>query len=234
MFASPAPAAPARPSHTLLALGAIVAIGAASNLGGCVGYNVYPPMEGQSGFTNPNSDPFPPVMTNAMQWVVLRYPPHAEAEWNAPAAGNVGTNAFAVNLPKGMDQSVARRIVKNIGNGAEPLVAGNETLPIYSISRVWVQGDDAKVDIVRPVVGMTGADGKPLTQGITVRLRGGLKPWTVTSHRLWSYNSMPQPALNFLPDDSPAAPQMRPATPAEPATLDIPTPGPTASQPTGE
>ena len=46
-------------------------------LSGCVGYNVYPPMEGERGFTNVNSDPFPPVITEALRWTILRYPPNA-------------------------------------------------------------------------------------------------------------------------------------------------------------
>ena len=34
---------------------------------------------------------------------------------------------------------------------------------------------------------------------ITVRLRGGLAPWHVTSHNVWSFNSLPTPPLNYMP-----------------------------------
>jgi hypothetical protein len=83
---------------------AAAAVAGAVSLGmsGCVGYNVYPPMEGQRGFTNVNSDPFPPVITESLKWTILRYPPNSHAEWNQPAAGNVGVTAYAVNLPVGM------------------------------------------------------------------------------------------------------------------------------------
>ena len=176
----------------------------AASLSGCVGYNVYPPMEGERGFTNVNSDPFPPVITESLRWVVLRYPPNSSAEWNQPAAGNVGVTPFAVNLPQGMNRELAERIVKNLGDGAEPMLAGNEKLPIYHVSRVSVSGDDAKVDIIRPVVDVayTG-QGKEVTQAITLRLRGGMQPWHVTSHREWSFNSLQPPALSYLQGESP-------------------------------
>ena len=195
----------------------------AATLSGCVGYNVYPPMEGEHGFSNVNSDPFPQIVTASLQWVVLRYPPNEHAEWKEPAAGNVGITPFAVNLPQGMNRELSERIAKNIGMGAVSMVPGNEKLPTYSISRVWVQGDEAKVDIVRPVTNVAfDQQGTPVTQGITVRLRGGMEQWHVTSHRLWSYNSLQAPPINFIPgsDYGPiTAPQKTaPAAPVAPST----------------
>lgn len=190
--------------------GACVAL----SLSGCVGYNVYPPMEGEKGFTNVNSDPFPPVITQSLKWVVLRYPPSADAEMRQPAAGNVGVENYAVNLPRGLSPLIATSIVKQLGAGAQPMVPGNEHLPTYHISRIQVTGDDAKVDIVRPVVGLAFSDeGKAATQGVTVRLRGGLKQWTVTSHRLWSFNSLQPPALNYIVGTTPGDEWNRPAQP---------------------
>jgi hypothetical protein len=184
-------------------VGCAAAIAVAGVLPGCVGYNVYPPMEGERGFTNVNSDPFPPVITEALKWTVVRYPPNAHAEWNQPAAGNVGVTPFAVNLPVGMNRDLAERIVKNIGQGAEPMLPGNEKLPIYHVVRIAVNGDDAKVDLVRPVVDVayTG-QGKEVTQGLTLRLRGGLAAWHVTSHREWAFNTLQPPALNYLQGES--------------------------------
>lgn len=186
----------------------------ACGLGGCVGYNVYPPMEGEKGFTNVNSDPFPPVITEALKWTILRYPPNARAEWSQPAAGNVGVTAYAVNLPLGMNRAIALRIVKNVGTGAEPMLPGNEKLPIYHVARIQINGDDAKVDLVRPVVNVayTG-QGKEVTQGLTLRLRGGLAAWHVTSHREWAFNTLQPPALNYLQGES--VPQSAPATGGE-------------------
>lgn len=194
---------------------AIVGVG---TLSGCVGYAVYPPMEGERGFSNVNSDPFPPVMTEALRWTALRYPPNEHAEWHQPAKGNVGTSTFAVNLPPGMNREIGERIAKNIGMGAQPMLPGNEQLPVYHISRVWVQGDEAKVDVIRPVSNVAfDAQGSPVTQGITIRLRGGMEPWHVTSHRLWSYNALETPALAYLPGSQmeAAAPQAQPSRAVE-------------------
>jgi hypothetical protein len=64
-----------------------------------------------------------------------------------------------------------------------------------------VSGDEAKVDVIRPIKGLNaGPEGRPITQPITVRLRGGLKPWHVTSHNVWSFNSLPTPPLYYMPD----------------------------------
>lgn len=190
-------------SHTTLSTRTAVSVLAlaagAMLLSGCVGYNVYPPMEGERGFTNVNSDPFPPLMTESLRWVVLRYPPNEHAEWNQPAAGNVGVTPFAINLPRGVNRQINERIVTNVGLGAQPMIPGNESLPIYHVARVWVKGDEAKVDIVRPVPNVAfDAQGNPVTQGMTLNLRGGMQYWRVTSHRLWSYGSMQAPALNYM------------------------------------
>ncbi len=185
-------------------------------MSGCVGYNVYPPMEGEKGFTNVNSDPFPPLITESLRWTILRYPPNAQAEWSQPAAGNVGVTAYAVNLPLGMNRAIAERIVKSVGEGAQPMLPGNEKLPMYHVARVQVNGDDAKVDLVRPVVNVayTGR-GKEVTQGLTLRLRGGLAPWHVTSHREWAFNTLQPPALNYLQGESVPQGQGAPAAGGE-------------------
>jgi hypothetical protein len=176
----------------------LVALGLAlATLSGChVGYNVYPPMEGERGFTNVNSDPFPTVMTESLRWVVLRYPPNANAEWRQPAEGNVGISPFIINLPAGLRPAIADKIVENVGSGALPVTQGNENLPTYHIARVWISGDEAKVDVIRPVFGLT-PDDKPLSQALTLRLRGGVAQWHVTSHRQWAFNALQAPALNY-------------------------------------
>lgn len=167
---------------------------------GCVGYNVYPPEPGDRGFTNPNDDPFPQVITGALQWAAVRYPPNASTEFSVAAPAGPEQD-FALNLPSGMSALLAERIANNVGYGAQPLYPGNDTLPIYHVARVWISGDEAKVDVVRPVrtLLMGGPGGtQEVTQGITVRLRGGVQQWRVTSHRVWSINALPAPALNFV------------------------------------
>jgi hypothetical protein len=198
-------------SRTFARVALLGVVGLAA-MGGCVGHNIYPPEPGERGFTNVNSDPFPPIMTEALKWVALRYPPNEHAEWNQPAAGNVGVTPFAVNLPRGLNAAISNRIVANIGMGALPMTPENQGLPTYHVSRIWVQGDDARVDIVRPVLNVAfDASGTPVTQGVTLRLRGGVGAWRVTSHRLWSFNSLQPPALNYVPGTMPA--EAAPAAP---------------------
>lgn len=193
----------------------LVAAASLAALGGCVGYNVYPPQRGIAGFHNPNSDPFPPIMTESVRWVISRYPAVTPAEWSPPLGVPPEGSRFAVNLPVGVNRLVYRRVVERIGFGAVPMEPGNEHLPTYHVARVWVAGDDAKVDIVRPVPGMPpAADGRPVTQGITVRLRGGLQPWRVTSHRVWALNALETPPLNYVPEEG--APTPRPPRPEDP------------------
>jgi hypothetical protein len=189
-----------------LVAGATV-LAALGSMTGCVGYNSYPKEQGVRGFNNPNSDPIPPIMTEAVRWAITRYPAVTPAEWSPPLGVPPEGSKFAVNLPVGVNRLVYLRVVDRIGFGAVPMEPGNERLPTYHISRIWVSGDEAKVDIVRPVPGMPAtANGTPATQGITVRLRGGLNPWHVTSHRVWALNALPVPALNFVPEEGAETP----------------------------
>lgn len=202
---------------------AILACTLVATLPACVGYNVYPPEPGDRGFTNPNDDPFPPVITGALQWAVVRYPPNASTEFSVAAPAGPEQD-FALNLPAGMSAILAERVAKNVGYGAKPLYPGNQELPVYHVARVWVSGDEAKVDVVRPVRGlpMGGPQGvKDVTQGITIRLRGGLQQWRVTSHRVWSMNAMATPALNFVSADPVPASTTPSADPASSSETDM-------------
>ncbi len=195
------------PAIVPLALCAMCALA----LPGCVGHNVINPVaEGERGFSNPNSDPIPPLMIESLRWVATRYPPEEAAEWTTGGAPLPDSGAgipgprFAINLPQGVNANVYKRVAELVGFGAVPMQEGNESLPTYHIARVWVQGDEAKVDVIRPIKGMAtaveGGGSRPMTQPITVRLRGGLKPWHVTSHNVWSFNSLPVPPLYYMPE----------------------------------
>lgn len=175
-------------------------------LSGCVGHNVINPVaDGERGFSNPNSDPIPPLMIESIRWVVTRYPPEESAEWSAGGAPLPDSGAgipgprFAINLPEGVNALVYQRVADLVGFGAVPMQEGNESLPTYHIARIWVQGDEARIDVIRPIRGLNaGPESRPITQPITVRLRGGLQPWHVTSHNVWSFNSLPTPPLNYM------------------------------------
>lgn len=170
---------------------------------GCVGYATYPPMEGLRGFKNPNSDPLPRLMIESVSWVSTRYPPTAAQEWMAPPSVNAGEGAkFVVNLPAGVNRELYKSIAAKISPNCQPMEPGLESLPTYHVSRIWVEGDEAKVDVIRPVPGMKGntKDSAQITQGITVRLRGGMQAWHVTSHNVWTIGAMPVPPINYVPE----------------------------------
>jgi hypothetical protein len=170
---------------------------------GCVGYAVYPPEEGMKGFKNPNSDPIPTLMTEAVKYVSSRYPSTSQEEWHAAPSIIPGeAPKFVVNLPSGVNQSVYRSVVKNISPTALPMEPGLEGLPTYHVARVYVQGDEAKVDVIRPVPALGGnaSEARQITQGVTVRLRGGFGPWHVTSHNVWTLGAMPVPPINYVPE----------------------------------
>lgn len=233
----------------------VAMIGTVLLAGGCVGYNVYPPEQGTGGFSNPNSPPVYQLMTEALKWAVRKYPPGeqtpptasevaipaSEAE-AAMAPGKDGEPArVAISLFSDMKPDVYRSAVREIGQGAAPLTPETEHLPRYSVSRVWVCGDEAKVDVFKPVVGMGTDNGVALSQPITVNLRGGVKYWRVTSYRVWSIGTFPAPAPEYLagsvaPPEPEPAPALPPPVPADsvPATSGSGGGGQGGSEPQGE
>ncbi len=201
------------------AVSSVAAALVCAGLGGCVAYNTYPKVEGYPAFSNPNDTAVQDLMTVALTWVIQRYPPTESAGQGAPAvgveeppggeAGGEGKTAgapvparLAINLPPGMRHNVYQLIVKRVGQGAVPLTPETENLPTYHVVRVWAGGDEAKVDIVRPVLSLgTGPDGKPVYQALTVKMRGGLQYWRVTSHRVWSIGAVSAPPPNYVPQE---------------------------------
>lgn len=188
----------------------VVAVLAAAWAGlgsGCVGYHVYPPEEGLRGITNPNSSPVPELATEALKWTVTRYPPSGGYEWTrTPAELPESDNKFVINLPSGFSPMIYRSVARNVSPNALPMEPGLESLPTYHVARVYVQGDDAKVDVIRPVPGLPGNEPSQggygqgaITQGITLRLRGGVGPWRVTSHTTWTPGALQVPPINYVP-----------------------------------
>ncbi len=173
---------------------------------GCVGYATYPPMEGLRGFKNPNSDPLPALMKESVKWVSTRYPPTAAQEWSAPPRITPGEDPkFVVNLPAGVNRAIYLAVARDVGPSCLPMEPGLENLPTYHVAQMWVQGDEAKVDIIRPVPGVGGGNSpsdptRQITQGITVRLRGGMQRWHVTSHNVWTIGARPVPPINYVPE----------------------------------
>lgn len=173
----------------LLAL-AIVSAGLC--LSGCVGYDSYPPVAGDTARNNPNSPPLDEIMIAGMQWLITRYPPVGHE-------GNV-----AINLPRGVRPEHYVRIVQTIGGRAVPLCESNANLPVYHVKSIRVRAGTAQIDVLRPALeaGPTPA-GTPVSQGFTLDLRGGWEEWRVTRWREWSVGTIEAPPLNPVPEPLP-------------------------------
>jgi hypothetical protein len=166
-----------------VALAGMVAFGLVF-LGGCAGYNTWPPSPGSSGIANPNARPADQVMLASLQYVVARYPVE-------------GDQHYVVNLPKGLNPRLYKWIVDRVGEGAEPLTIDNKDLPIFHLKQFKIRGSDAEVLILRPVTEAgTGPEG-PAYQPITVMLHGGLDGWRVVHRREWAVGLEDPPVKNF-------------------------------------
>jgi hypothetical protein len=220
---SPIPTTPSR----LLALAALAPV----FLAGCVGYSGHPEPKpvGDPTLSNPNVVSSKDVAATALEWVIKRYPPTGEdgrltmwMEFDEPKTNPDGTVTprLAVNIgDPAVRQSTYDEFVRRAGRGAVPLTPENESaLPIYHVGRVWVEGDMATVDIFRPVVPWPeGPASQRAYQAITVRLRGGMKPWNVVAHRVWGIGTTPVPKLVYYPAGDEAVPEGTPETAPGPA-----------------
>lgn len=168
---------------------------------GCVGYHAYPPIEGYPALSNPNQVNVQTVTVTAMKWVLPRYAPDGTVIWDLPHNPEAQDMAFSVNMPVGVKREVYLRSVGQMSPNARPLTPETADLPTYHIVRVWIAGDEAKVDLIRPLPDIgASADGSVPTQGLTVNLRGGFKPWHVTAHKRWAVGAMEMPQAYYLPE----------------------------------
>lgn len=172
-----------------------------AGLSGCVGYSSYPYVEGSRlASTDPNLYSSREVITVALGWVMTKFPP----EGRLPAGVGEEPRAI-VSLVPGLRKSMYERIIQRVSDNTNMRVAAitpdNEAsgLPVYRVGRVWLRHGDAKVDIYRPVLGMTMPDGSAVYQCVTVILSGGFQPWLVKATHTREPGLLPAPELNYLP-----------------------------------
>lgn len=178
-------------------LGVVTAVLLCGSLAGCVSWASYPAQPGEAAVKNPNDPTILNVIHTSMTWVISKYPPTAGPEHRIEAPPH------AVNLPPGIRARIYQGLVDRIGNGAVPLSQESKDLPIYHVAQVRIRGDEAAVDILRPVVELgQSPEGGPVYQEIRVNLRGGMQPWRVMSHREWTPGVVARmPDLHYI--DSP-------------------------------
>ncbi len=228
------------PARLTLAATLTLSLALVGALTACVGYSGHSgPKEVEDPFNNPNVVSSKDVAATALEWVIKRYPPTGEdgrltmwrefEEADTDAAGNA-VPRLAINLGhEGVRQSTYDEFCRRAGRGAVPLTPETESLPIYHVGRVWVEGDMATVDIFRPVVPWPdGSANLRAYQAITVRLRGGMKPWGVVAHRVWGIGATTVPGLVYYngraaptePDSSDSEPESAPPPASTPEKFD--------------
>ena len=183
-------------------------LGAAALLaGGCMGYSNYPAVDSSYGLTeNPNGPSAEGAMVTAVRWVADRYPPgESDRIYGVPESGGLGTPeySFVINGPIGLRKATYERMARRIGPNVLPITPelAEGDLPIFHISRVWVRGQSATVDVLRPATQISpGDDGQPVYQMVTVYLSGGLRPWKVDYGRVWEPGVERVPPYYFLPE----------------------------------
>lgn len=156
----------------LISLGVGVSV-----LGGCVVNATYPPRAGESATSNVNIAPSPSAMEQGLRSALERHPVEGP---------------FVLNLPRGMEQRVAERIAGAVAPERAVLpdeaMLGGTDLPVVHVSRVWIRGDQAEVDVLLPIEGVW--------QAVTVRMRGGTaRGYRVEGVREWPPGMIEAPEL---------------------------------------
>src|SRR5688572_5312981 len=176
---------------TGLALSGVIGAGV-GGMGGCVGATANPSLNTrETVFNNPNAPSTWDTASTAMRWVVRRYPPQGAdgrlvgwEDLDIPAGGKTykrdgveltAPARFIINMPVGTRRTVYDRVVDAVGLGAvgptqenAPDAGAGAAIPIYHVMRVHVMGDEARVEILRPISTPAEAGGKALYQAVNV------------------------------------------------------------------
>lgn len=180
-------------------LGLLSLAGAALGLSACAGYETYPDVPTNNfSMSDPNTTSMPPCMAAALQWVVMKYPPGGQAPEEL-AMGDAQPRPFTINLPPASTWKTCKRVADDVGMGCRPLTADSTELPVLHVTYVRVRGDEAVVNIIRPVSSLgTTPGGEPVPQEIKVQLRGGINPWHVIAWREWQVGTAEIPELHIV------------------------------------
>lgn len=159
---------------------ALVALVAGCALSGCsAGYSSYPKVEGAA-FADPNTTTVQKVIIASVDYMQSRRPIEGD---------------FALNLPVGMLPERMDALVSLVEDDrAKVLTKAWADLPRMHITRVWIRGARAEVDVLRPVEGVPQMDGRGVHESYTLRLRGGFGGWRVEDARRRSIGSSEPPA----------------------------------------
>ncbi len=176
---------------------------------GCVGYGNYPPVKGDLAGHDTNSATMVEVMAASLNWTARRY---------------AVDGAWAVSFPEPTTRERARQILDRVDDpDVSLLTEKTQNLPVYAIGRIIVRGSEAEVDLHRSVIAMgPGPDGVYPHQAVTLRLRGGLRPWRVASSQAWTIGTVDTPELNIYGEGAPPIEQTAASPEPEPAEITDP------------
>ena len=134
------------------------------------------------------SHPVHTLAAVSVGWAVENYPP--------PDDG--GEAWFAINLPRGLTREQYIGVATRIGERAAPITPEIEYLPTYHVGWVWMRGDNARVDVFRPVYALTMGD-EPVYQAITLYLHRRWASWRVERTQPWEPGVVELPPVYYLP-----------------------------------
>jgi hypothetical protein len=175
----------------------LVLLTALAFAGGCVSYATYPAVPKNTALNDPNVPAMEEVMMTGLRFVATKYPPGGRPDPTQPAPA-ITEPRFALNLPQGVKPRVHERVAAAVGNGAAPLTPETSHLPIYHVTYLRVRGDEAQLNVVRELTELPRTPtGQPVMQEIKLHLRGGLRPWAVTTTREWDPGLLDLPQLNY-------------------------------------
>ncbi|MAY73676.1 MAG: hypothetical protein CMJ31_02950 [Phycisphaerae bacterium] len=173
-------------NQTIVAAASGICLITAVIAGGCVGYGTYPRSNEVLPTTAVNSEAGEEITVAAIEWMLDRdevVPP------------------VVVSLPEIVKPYRAHRISDKIGRQMILPIEGKPLggYPIYHIGRLAIRGDEAEIDVYRPVFQTEGAD--PVYQVITLDMKGGLKPWRVERTRPWALGAFDPPPVYTVVDE---------------------------------
>lgn len=128
------------------------------------------------------------LLAESIGWAVEHYPPPA----------GEGDGWFAINLPRGLTREQYIGVAGRIGDRAAPITPEVEYLPTYHVGWVWMRGDQARVDVFRPVYSLSRG-GEVVTQAITLHLHRRYASWRVERTQPWDPGVVALPPVYYLP-----------------------------------
>lgn len=152
----------------------VMALAAGLLVGGCALYMNYPPLEGDTSINNPNYRPMPEVVQIGLNEVTRRYPVEG---------------GYVVNLPKGTTLKTAQWVQAGLGEGARLVGSGGEGMPVFHVTRVWIRGGEARVEVLAPEV-------QGEARGVVVEMTSsGISGWRTERVRTLARGAVVEPPL---------------------------------------